>query len=80
MSPRCPECGRDFDDDERAFLESGLPPKSTPGRKRAVWIGVVVIGLLLLSTVVTGILYYRTANAAGRPPAATQPAVTQPDS
>ena len=73
IAPRCPECGRDFDAEERAFLEGSVAPQPVSGRRRATWIGVVVIGLILMSTLVTGILYYYTASTAARRPVATQP-------
>ena len=74
VSPRCPECGRDFDAEERAFLETGVLPESKPGRRRGFWIGVVVIGLILVSTLVTGYLYYRQVSTAASRPVATRPA------
>lgn len=77
VAPRCPECGRDFDSEERAFLESGVRPHQASGKQRATWIGIVVIGLILVGTLVTGILYYYTASIAGRP-AATLPKAPNP--
>jgi hypothetical protein len=79
VAPRCPECGREFDDEERAFLETGVAPTQTSGRRRAAWIGVVVIGLILVSTLVTGVLYYFTVTGTGVRPAATHPAPSPAD-
>jgi len=82
VAPRCPECGREFDSEERAFLETGVRPRQTSGKRRATWIGIVVIGLILVGTLVTGILYYYTTSIAGRPaatlPKAPNPSPSQP--
>ena len=80
VTPRCPECGRHFDAEERAFLEGRAVPRSASGRRHATWIGIVIISMILLSTLVTGLLYFYTMTAANRRTAATQPAVPNPSS
>ena len=44
--PRCPECGRQFDEAEQRFLATGIPPPLSPARRRNAWIGAALILLL----------------------------------
>lgn len=80
VDPRCPECGREFDDDERAFLRTGVAPESAGGARHRTWIGVVVIALICVFTLATGIthFYAASARAARLRATATQPAATAP--
>ncbi|MCP4249322.1 MAG: hypothetical protein GY778_19950 [bacterium] len=80
--PRCPECGRVFDADERARMRrvgGAEPPPKPVSRWR--WAGLVGLVLLFLTTVsaVLGLLTYRAqTKPAGAGPAVGTPASTQP--
>ena len=62
--PRCPECGREFDELEKAAMESGVPPIRTVGSRRRFWIGWLL--LAILGTVVfagLGLTFYMNSQA-----------------
>ena len=75
--PRCPECGRELDAQERARLSTGafagLQVAERP-RRRALFALVIIVPLLI--SVGLGFALWRTSSAklARQPAAATQPA------
>lgn len=70
VAPRCPECGREFDADERAILETGVLPPSVHRPRRAVVVVAVLIFLFLGTLFAVGVTYFR-AFSAGPPPTTT---------
>ena len=74
--PRCPECGREFDAEEKARLEAGLLIDTTaaPPRRRLALTLLIILPLLI--TVGLGIAQWRSYSArlARQPAVATQPA------
>lgn len=83
--PRCPECGREFDAEERALLETGVYPRPTREPRRpialATFIVMLLIGVTLLAFSIAHYSLMRVPVAPGRP-VATQPAggIVAPDS
>ncbi|MFH1748625.1 MAG: hypothetical protein ABIG44_16440 [Planctomycetota bacterium] len=76
--PRCPECGRELDEQERAFLERGVPPPpvKTSGRRGTI-ILIICIVIFLGTLVIVGFTHYYAQQARMARQATTQ-AVTQP--
>ncbi|MCZ6817039.1 MAG: hypothetical protein O7F76_10160 [Planctomycetota bacterium] len=72
--PRCPECGTQFDPDERARIQARIG-SAQPPRRRLAWIVVLINAALLLAT---GMLVYRTSQAARKRIPTTAPAATAP--
>jgi len=75
--PRCPECGRDFDADERVRLEAGPFADvrvAERGRRRAAFALVIIVPLLI--SVGLGIACWKVSSAklARQRGVATQPA------
>lgn len=74
VQPACPECGRQFDDEEidRMKLTESHAVEARQGRGAAVrrWVTVAVMILLGLAVFVQGLLVFRTRGA--QPPAARQ--------
>jgi len=80
--PRCPECAREFDADERARLEAGSFADvrvAERGRRRAVFALVIIVPLLI--SVGLGIAYWKTSSAklARQRGTASQPATLRSD-
>lgn len=72
-APRCPECGQEFNPDERAYLETGVYPRPALRRRRRGLIGVLLI--VMLGLLVVGNLVLLNLRSAA-PPLATQPATS----
>ena len=78
VAPRCPECGRELDADERAFVATGAFAKTPVRPRRRLWL---TLTLVLLACVTTGSMlalgtkrYFATrARPTGVPAPATQP-------
>ena len=72
--PRCPECGRDLDPEERGFLETGAYP-TPPGRDRPRRWAILLLILLIALGLTVAVGLYKTTRFAPRPaPPSTQPA------
>jgi len=74
VQPACPECGRQFDEEEIERMKRADPHAAVarPGRGTAVgrWVAVSVMILLGLAVFVQGLLVFRARSA--QPPAARQ--------
>lgn len=66
IAPRCPECGREFDADERASLKTGGFASAPVRPRRRLWLTatlVVLACVTMLATLVLGINRYFAASA-----------------
>jgi len=82
VTPRCPECGREFDEIDRRAMETGVYPEVTqhgPGRHAIIIMTIVFIALT--SALLLGVYYTHRAKppaaAAPMTPAASQPGQNQ---
>lgn len=81
VTPRCPECGHEFDADERCMLETGIYPQTT--RRGGVHWAIIALLILLSVLVTAGIIVSIRASARAaaraRQTPATQPVATPPE-
>ncbi len=80
--PRCPECGRDFDADERARLEARSFADvrvAERGRRRAAFALVIIVPLLISVGLGIACWQMRSAKLARQAGIATQPAPARSD-
>jgi hypothetical protein len=62
VTPRCPECGRDLDESERALLATGALPATSARPRRAAWIMVGLLVVCFVATLVAvGFTRYRVS-------------------
>ena len=60
VAPRCPECGKELDAEERAILETGVVPHAAAARRGRGWIAVVVLSIVfLLTCLAVGVTRYQ---------------------
>jgi hypothetical protein len=73
-TPRCPECGAEFDPRQQAYLAAGVVPVTTARRPLMLWplIGVLII-LGLLTLVAVWVTSYGRLRPAPRPGSAPPP-------
>jgi hypothetical protein len=80
VTPRCPECGRDLEESERAMLATGALPATSARPRRPAWI---MVALLIVCFVATGVAvgltrYWGSRARMVRPAAVTsQPTLKQ---
>jgi uncharacterized paraquat-inducible protein A len=62
VAPRCPECGRQLDDQERAALAAGVPATTAQRARRGAWLLLAAAIMLFVATLLAvAITHYRGA-------------------
>ncbi|MCO6435631.1 MAG: hypothetical protein J5J06_00910 [Phycisphaerae bacterium] len=73
VAPRCPECGRALDDEERHFLETGTFPRPHRRVMNKGWVILLTTSLVLMFLVIA-VLLYKTRKFPPPPPPPAPPA------